>query len=86
MEDKILNVDGLLAGPSVPTKSEAAEKDSILQTDSKDERTKTYRQIPPKGAKKNDCANPYIEKVYRKTQETMKISSQRKSCAKTLQK
>ena len=33
MEDKILNDDGLLAGPSVPMTREAAEEDSILETD-----------------------------------------------------
>ena len=71
MEDKMLNDDGLVAGPSVQTESEAAEEDSILETDSK-------------GAKMNNQANPCLQNTNRKTQETMKSSSQRQSRPKTL--
>lgn len=44
MEDKILNNDGLFAGPSGPTENEAAKEDSILETDSEDETTSTQKQ------------------------------------------
>ena len=53
MEDKILNDEGLLAGPSVPTDSEAAAEDSILETDNEDDGiTSAQKQRPPDAPKR----------------------------------
>ena len=58
MENKILNDDGLLAGPSVPTESEAAAEDSILDTDSEEDITSAQKQRSPDAPKRRRDERP----------------------------